>query len=156
MANFESLLSQNTDEIERPKPLPVGSYQFIVKDYELGESSQKKTPFVRFVASPVAPLEDVDQAALQAVNKWQEKSLRLDYYLTPDSQYRLKDFLQQLGLTTTGRTFSELLVEAKGQSFIGHVTHEASTRDPEAVFATIDSTTSATEGNAEAAAAVSY
>ena len=48
-ASFESILDTPAEAVERPKPLPVGTYDVIVKGMpEHGQSSQKKTPFVRF------------------------------------------------------------------------------------------------------------
>ena len=58
---FESILDTPATEVERPKPLPAGTYDVIVKGlYEQGESTQKKTPYVRFIYAIQSAGEDVD------------------------------------------------------------------------------------------------
>jgi len=136
--NFAALLGQNVEAAERPKPLPMGTYTFVVKKHEFGESTQKKTPFVAFTVSPLALGADVDQALLPP--NWTAKEMTLNYYLTPDAMFRLREFLEHLGIKISGRTFADAIPETMNQQFQGSVIHETSTRDPNAVYANISST----------------
>lgn len=139
--DFAALLNVNADDIQPPKPLPPGPYTFIVKSHDFGESQQKKTPFVRFIVKPVAPGAGVDTSLLP--EGWQEKEMRLDYYLTQDAMFRLKDFLEHLRLNISGRTIASVIPETINQQFIGNVAHKISEKDKKSVFANIDSTAAA-------------
>lgn len=90
--SFESILDQRADEVERPKPLPAGTYDVLVKGMpEHGQSSKQKTPFVRFTYVLQAAGEDVDEADLAELLTnargetvaLSERSIRDTYYTTP-------------------------------------------------------------------------
>jgi len=136
--NFESLLSQQADEVEKPKPLPAGTYQFAVVEHAFDTSSKKGTPFVRFQLSPIAAGEDVDQDLLAQVNNWQGKKMKFDCFLTDDAIWRLKDFLENCGINTSGRTFAECIPETAGVYVSGFIKHEI---NGEATYANIDKIT---------------
>lgn len=139
-ANFAALLSKSADEVEKPKTMPMGTYTFAVLEHEMGESSQKKTPFVQFTVSPRAALEDVDEEALAEVKDWQGRKMRVTFYLTDDSIFRLKDFMEHCGIDLSGRTLAEGIPETQGAMFNGYVNHESSQNDPNDFFAKITKT----------------
>jgi len=118
----------------------MGTYCFIVKEHEFGESTQKVTHYVEFRCTPVTPGDDVDMDALNLVTKWNEKTMRATFYLTDDSMFRLKDFLQHCGLDTDGHTLGELIPETTNAMFSGYVEHTVSNKDNETIFANIGST----------------
>lgn len=140
---IQSLLSKNADEIEKPKPLPPGQYQFIVTGHEFGESAQKKTPFVSFKVRPVAPGPDVDQTALAQVKEWNKKEMKYDFYITEDALFRLKDFIGHCGIGTSGRPLDACIPELTNQSFTGVVAQSISEKDHETVYANIVSSMAA-------------
>ena len=105
--SFESILDTPVARTERPKPMPIGTYDCIVKGmYEEGVSNEKKTPFVRFTYTFQSAGDDVDESDLQAiltdkdgvVHPLSEKSIKDTYYITPDSMFRLKNVLIHMGL----------------------------------------------------------
>lgn len=99
MAAFSDILGRTSAAAERPKPLPQGGYICIVKGLPLqGKSAKKLTPFVEFALQPMAAQDDVDQAALQAMGGFDKKTIKATFYLTDDSEYRLKEFLDDCGI----------------------------------------------------------
>ena len=127
MASFSAILDTQMSEVERPKPIPVGHYIAMVDGrYKQDVSAQKQTPYVEFQMKLIKALDDVDADDLKAAltkpsgqsTPLNAKSLRNTYYLTEDSLFRLKDFLEDLGLDVNGKTFSELLDETAG--CLGH------------------------------------
>ena len=139
-ANFAEILSQKVEETERPKPLPPGNYVSTITRHEFGESSKKQTPYVRFWLRPVSPMEDVDQEALGNIKNWDQKELRLDFYLTDDAMFRLRDFLEKsLGLSTAGMSYSEMIQATTGMSCLAQIQHEI---NGDNIYATISSTAS--------------
>lgn len=124
-ANFANILSKKVEETERPKPIPAGNYVFAILEHEFGESAKKKTPYVRFWCRPMAPMADVDQSILPPT--WQEKKMKLDFYLTDDAMFMLREFLEKtLGMSTSGMAYSDLIPATTGQNFVGQVGHEIS------------------------------
>lgn len=149
-ASFESILDTKADEVERPKPLPAGTYDCVVKGmYETGESSQKKTPFVRFTYALVAAGEDVDEDALTELLTDKdgkpvpigERTIKDTYYTTPDALFRLTDALENMGITLDGKTVRAALDETPNAPVRILVSHRSS-EDGQQVFAEVKRTLS--------------
>jgi len=129
MANFSDLLSKPLDEVIRPPALPAGTYFGSVKNYELGESSEKKTPYVRFNFATSHAGPEIEPSDLEGVDL-SKKQLRSDFYLTPDAEWRLKEFLESLGFDTKGRTFASLLPDTINSPVMMDVTQRLNQRNP--------------------------
>jgi hypothetical protein len=139
--NFGSILDKQASTIEPPKNLPVGSYVCMVNGrHETGESSQKKTPFVRFELKPTEAMEDVDQDALEEAGGIGDKTIRADFYLTEASAYRLKEFLEHCGIDSEGRTMREMLDDAPGCTVVATIRHEMAQDGSNRVFARLGRT----------------
>lgn len=124
--DFNALLDTQADNVEAPKPLPSGEYTFRISSYEMGQSSQKQTPYIRYLLQPTAAGDDVDEDMLEEVGDWQQKQLRATFYLTDRSMFMLRNFLEgACQIEVAGRTFKELIPEAVGCEVIGTVTVQA-------------------------------
>lgn len=136
--DFNSILSTKVEEAEKPKPLPVGTYiwQIPLGQPKFDQSKEKQTPFVEWEIKPVAPLDDVDGQLLQQVKNWNEKSMRLTFWLTEEALYRFRDFLDKVGIPYKGRSWAEVIPEVAGKNFKASVVHNTS----------IDKATGATKG----------
>lgn len=143
MADFNALLSSKVEDAEKPKPLPTGSYLFTVKTHRFDESKQKQTPYVEFTVQPIQPVDDVDADALALVPNWNQKQMRLTFYITEEAKYRLSDFLEHCGVSIAGRTFAECIPDTTNTQFVGNVEHSPNPRDPELPFANIGMTAAA-------------
>jgi hypothetical protein len=126
MTDLSHLLGKKTNEIEKPKPMPIGHYSFVTKSFQIVESAKKKTPGVEYLCNMVEPKDDVDEELLTAVKNPNQKDMKLTFWLTEDSLFRLKDFLTVLGITNEDddRTLEEILPESVGQTFISAIKHE--------------------------------
>lgn len=116
MPDFSKLLQKPVTSAERPKPKAAGTYLGVVSKYEFGESQQKKTPYVRYHISSVAPGPEVDmeENARNGIDlaKW---SPYKDYFLTDDALYRLREFIESCGISVDGRSFNETIPEVVGK-----------------------------------------
>ena len=150
--SFESILDTPATEVERPKPLPAGTYDAIVKGlYEEGVSSVKKTPYVRFTYAIQAAGDDVDEDELRqiltdkdgAVHPLTEKTMKDTYYTTHDALYRLTDVLTHMGVidpdVEDGKTVRQALSETPNCSIRITVGHRAS-EDGQQIFAEVKRT----------------
>jgi len=147
MAQFSDILDRAPSEIEKPKPLPVGTYICVVDGLpEHGESSKKKTPYVRFKLKFLSAEDDVDQDELAAWAKKGDGSSRSlgdarlnnDYYITEDAIWRLKDFLSHLGIEEQD-SLRQMIESAPGSQVKVFLRHEAS-EDGQSVFARVGNT----------------
>jgi hypothetical protein len=139
--NFGALLDKPSQEVERPKPLPVGTYTCIVQGLpRMDKSSKKQTEFVEFTLKPLAAGDDVDAEALEEIGGIGERTIRATYYVTEDALWRLKKFLvEDLGIEEEEKTLRQMIDEAPGQQVFAHIKHQAS-QDGTSVFAQLADT----------------
>ena len=111
--NFDDILNTQLDEVEKPKPIPVGTYtvRISAEAPKLEAVGEKQSPKLTIEAIPLIAGEDVDTELLALVPQWNERKLRLDFFLTPDSQWRFKEFAQHCGINTDGRTLRDIIPE---------------------------------------------
>lgn len=141
--NFKELLSRPVESAERPPVKPAGTYHGVIKEYKFDESRDKKTPFVRFVFSSLTPGADIHPSQLVNpktgdqidLSKWAPYK---DFYLTEDALYRLREFLQSLGIPIAGRQFDETIPESKGMPVILSAVLNQSQKDNSEMYTNID------------------
>lgn len=138
--NFGSILDKPTTEIERPKPLPVGTYTCVVKGLPRFDKSAKKgTEFVEFTLQPLQASEDVDADALESMGGFANKTIRATFYLTEDSVWRLKKFLVDDLEIDEDDTLRPMIDQAPGKQVNATLRHTAS-QDGQSVYAELAST----------------
>lgn len=141
MANFSDILDKPATEIERPKPLPVGTYTWVVRGLPRYDKSTKKgTPYAEFTLECLGPGDDVDVEALEEAGGFTGKTLRLTFYLTEEAAYRAKDFAIDCGVEIEGLTLGQMLEACNGCQVLAEVRHQAS-EDGERIYAQIGKTT---------------
>lgn len=141
--DFSALLSEKLDDVKRPPVKPAGTYTAVITDFKL-DTTQKGIPYVQFNFSGVQPGEDIDPEQLVVdgeridLSKWKPSTRGLsNFYISPESKFRLKEFLEELGINTAGRTFNETLPETKGMPVLLTVSMQ-STQDGSGFFNQID------------------
>lgn len=141
--DWSAILASKPEEAERPKPAPVGTYLAVVTGFEFKVSSQKATPFVQYKIKLVAPMEDVDQTALATyggMEKLTQKEMTYDLYMTDDSKWRHREFLENtLKIVFGGRGWQPAISESTNKQLKVHIAHKPSA-DGKAVYANIDDT----------------
>lgn len=148
--NFTSILDRNPTEVEKPKPIPAGTYStIIIGQPRFDKSSKKQTEFVEFSHKIVAQGEDVSEEDLNealtkpdgSVRPLQDIVMKNTFYLTENAAWRLKDFLKDVGFDVDDDSVSmrEMVEGCAGRSVGVFVKHEPS-QDGTTVFAKIDRT----------------
>lgn len=153
MSSFASVLDKPSTEVGRPKPLPVGSYIGVVKGLPVIDKSKNKgTEYSEYEIGILQAQDDVDKddldvaltkASGEKVNL-SEKKVKITYYHTEDSLWRLKQFFEHLdipeedddGDTLTMRQRMQLVPNRQIGFYIKHV----ASNDGEAVYANVDKT----------------
>jgi hypothetical protein len=123
--NLQELLRKPAESVERPKPLPGGTYNGMISNREFGESKEKKTPYVRFMIQLVSPGNEIDPTTLEGIDL-SKKKLRRDFFLTLDAEYRLVEFAESCGIDKHGRSLAELIEECLNKPVLVEVTQRPS------------------------------
>src|SRR5258708_8487613 len=110
--NFQDILNRPSEEIKPMPTLPLGSYHTVVIGLpEQGQSSKKKTDFLKFTHKIVAPLDDVDPDAITEFEAEGEtiagQEVENIFYITPKSANMLKEFIINCGVDLTGNTMPQ-------------------------------------------------
>lgn len=151
--NFSDILDRTPSEIEKPKPLPVGTYATVlIGQPRQDKSAKKQTPFVEFMHKFMTPGEDVNADALKealtmadgTVKKLNDITMRNTFYLTENSAWRLKDFLSDCGfdVDSEDESLREMIESTAGRQVNVYVKHTPS-QDGKSTFAEIGSTAAA-------------
>jgi hypothetical protein len=112
-STFRELLSQPTDQAERPRALAVGHYIGTILGHELGTSARKQTPFVRFTVQMEEATSDVPEGANDGIDL-STRQLAKTLYITPKSIYRLADCLDAILGKEQGRSYDERIPDTRG------------------------------------------
>lgn len=151
MPNISDILSRPAEDVKAPPTLPMGTYTCVIKGLpEQGESTQKKTPLLRFTYQITAIGADVDEDEVTAFeaggeNKIVGRVLTNDYYTTENALFMLTEFLGDLGIDFTGgKSVAAAIEESPNSECNIYVKHEPS-KDGKRFFAKIGSTAPASE-----------
>jgi hypothetical protein len=145
---LSSILDRAGTEIERPRPLPPGTYRAIVTGAPRFDKSTKKgTDYVEFTVKFIAAEEDVDEDDLaHALTKpsgdtvpLTEKTTRITFYLTEDAAWRLKDFLKHCGVYDESQSLRQMIANTQNAEVLVSMKHTPSD-DGEAVYANVAKT----------------
>ena len=129
--NFSSILDESPSEVSRPKPLPTGTYVFVVGQPTYDKSSQKGTPYVQFHLRAIAAESDVDEDELIEMGGFEGKTVRATFYTTEDAIYRLDEFHENCGIDlndeVSRRQRNDQVVNAQVRGVIKHTTSKDGT-----------------------------
>ena len=142
--SFGSILDRAPSEIEKPKPLPTGSYTTVlVGQPRYDKSTKKQTEYVEFTHKVLAAGDDVDEDDLKTClgdKKLTEVQVKNTYYLTEGATWRLKEFLEHCGFDLDDvDSLREAVEDTAGKQVGIFINHEAS-QDGTSVFARIGKT----------------
>jgi len=129
MVDFSALLSKNVADVKKPPLLPVGTYFGTITKKTLGESKQKKTPFVEFAAQITRAGDDVDPSLLGEIDVSRKSFSGISnnggtFYMTDDSAFRLVDFCKSFGQEVEGLSMGELIEIPVGREVMVSIKQE--------------------------------
>jgi len=118
--DFTNELNISCDEIQKPKPLPAGTYFMTATGKRLGTSTTKGTKYaeVTFEISSLGP--DLTEEDLEGV-KYLGRSMKQTFWLTEDSLYRILSFFKAASLDIAGRSIGDVLEDIIGTNVLAEV-----------------------------------
>lgn len=140
---FEDTLNETVGTIERPLPIPQGSYVMAIKGpgTVLPELRANRWQVLSFPVRIVSPCDDVDPDALEKFGNVTSAFLRKDFMLDTDpaeksrAQMTLAEvdkFLSVLGMN--GMPQKQALAECVGAEFIGTISWRQDKNDAELYY----------------------
>lgn len=138
-ANFSDVLNKKLDTIEKPKPLPVGTYYAVVNGApEIKPRGNNNTLSAEFKFKILQPDEDVDAEQLAAAGGLQkEREMRFTLWLTEDALWRAKQFVENCGVDDSNVSLSQALQACVGCQVKVKVVQKPS-QDGAELYANID------------------
>lgn len=109
--DFAKLLSKPLDDVKKPPAWPAGTYLGTIVKYEFGDSNKNATPYARFTVKVTSAGPGLEASELEGIDLTKGREFRKDFYLTEDADWRLKEFIESVGVSTAGRTFAETVPE---------------------------------------------
>ena len=147
--NFASILDRPGSEIEKPQPLPIGTYLTrVVGLPRYDKSAKKQTEFVEFTHQIISAEADVDAEELEIAGgltnrEGEPRQIKNTFYITEASAWRLTQFLEHLGFDFSDDelTLREAAEASANREVYISIKHEPS-QDGKSVFAKIGGTAS--------------
>lgn len=126
--DFSKILSKQATEIEKPKPLPIGSY--ICNNPQLPTFKglgKEESPAAVFRVIVLAPDEDVDPQELTDYGEWKGKPITFNRFLTEASEWRTKEEIcQAFGIEEEGKTLGQIFNETVNRQVRVTIKHRPS------------------------------
>jgi hypothetical protein len=126
--DFSKILQKQSAEIEKPVPLPIGTYlcnnPALPSFVGIGKN---ETPCATFNLVVLQPSDDVDAADLAAIPNWKGKGIRHRMFLTEDSLFRTKEELvNAFALEEGDKSLGQLFNESVGKQVWVTIKHRPS------------------------------
>ncbi len=134
--DFKTLLSKPLDDVKRPPSLPAGTYYGTIKKFEWVESrwenkeTGEKDPQVKFTLSITRAGEDVAPERLEGIDL-SKRQLSREMPIGGGNEWVTKQFLDNIGVVTAGRTFGETVPEAVNAQVMFEVTERPNPKEPD-------------------------
>lgn len=138
--DFSKILAKQADQIEKPKPLPIGSYVAVnPKLPEFKGIGKNETPAAEFGLNIIAPMDDVDPEHIAAFGDVKGKTVRHRMFLTEGTEYRTKEELKNaFGIEEDGKNLGQMFNETINKQVIVKIRHRPND-DGTDIFAEVES-----------------
>jgi hypothetical protein len=140
---FQEILDKRSADIKQLKPLPQGTYRAIVNGHPtFNPVGANQTSAVNFKLTGFVPVSYIDPDVMAEYGNIAERELTLNLFLTEAAMWRLKQFLDHLGIEEGDRTLRERIAEAPNRAVIVTITHKMNPNSDQ-IFANIATTAKA-------------
>lgn len=138
--NFASILDEAPNEVTLPPTMPEGTYEFIVKGWGDGRTSEKGNKSIDFTLQYLNAEDDVDVDELAEVGGCAGKQARLTFWITEDAVYRLDEFHEHCGLDLGEEMSRRMRNDAVMNCHVRGFVRQKPSKDGTRMFANIDRT----------------
>ena len=126
--DFSKILSKQASAIEKPKPLPIGTY--LCNNPQLPRFlgiGKQESPAAQFSFVVLVPQEDVSAEELAEFGDWKGKIIKHNMFLTENSEFRTKEELHNVfGVEEEGKTLGQMFGETVNKQCLVTIRHRPS------------------------------
>src|SRR5262245_34604349 len=124
--SITDILERRSDTFEKLPPLPPGQYVTTVVAYEQDHVGPRQTPAVIFTLRGFAPapMSPIATGDLSKYGDLSMREMRYTLYLTEAAAWRVRQFLDHLGIEEGDRSLGERLSEAPNKPVIVTIKHD--------------------------------
>lgn len=150
MPRFSEALNRAAETIQRPKPLPIGTYiARVTKQPDPPTSQPTKAGNMEKLTIPLAIVSavEVDEELLAEFGNVERVPVRRDFLFMEDdpasfdrSVYQFKLFCGHCGIDTETGTMGEWMTQLAGAQMTVEITHRIDPQDDTNVFVTVNKT----------------
>jgi hypothetical protein len=151
-ANMQDIMDTPMSDITPPLPPPVGNYAAMVVGHGNEDTATTGTKYIQFTLQLQQAYDDVNDELLQeyltrldgTTVALSDKTVQSErYYLTENAKWRLKKFLNDLGISDknddgSDKSLREAAMEVPGKMLTITITHRASNSG--GIFANVSQT----------------
>lgn len=138
--DFNSLVNTRAGDVTKPVPVPVGHYNAMFSGAMTPHKAKTGNVAMRFPVKLMEAGADVDADALQTSGGIPDRVFNVDFWMSPDAQFRFTDFCKSCGVFDDNLTLvqmAERLIEEQ-VLFTVEVTHQPNDKDPDSPYARVD------------------
>lgn len=141
--DFREMLKRPVMSVERPRPIPAGSYIAVQKSYKYDVARYKaqdgsEIPIVRFTLQIQSATDDVPPELLEGIKDLTSRIVSKEYELTDErGLWGLRQYLEAAGAEglENGRSFHEAVeADTNNKAYLIEVTATPSKKNPDDVF----------------------
>jgi hypothetical protein len=139
LANFSELASVKGNQVEKPKPAPIGHYSAMFAGPVVRKDAKSGNFGMEFPIKLTEAHDDVDAELLAATNKWNEKTLKIVFWMSEDARWRFTEFAKAVGIDVDDLNLVEIaekLLEEK-PPFMVEIKHRQDENDPTTFYAEV-------------------
>ena len=121
--DMQDILKRSMDEVEEPKPAPVGTYTLKALSAKLRPNTGEGDSdfFAQFVYVPTAAHDDVDGAELDGLDLESVRIFHRIWLADARDDWKLKQHLAKHGVEVSGRDLDESLKAIKGYEITAYI-----------------------------------
>jgi hypothetical protein len=137
MSKFADLLNKPVEDIDAPKPVPVGNWRLTVSNIIVREPKDEDSPgAILFGFKLGSPLEDVDPAALEEFGDVEEAPMVWNRFRLRDMKdaYYLRKFVETVGGETSGRTLEDAAKGLEGYEVVSMIEQQPDNENPDVIW----------------------
>lgn len=137
--NFAAILGKQASAIEKPKPLPIGTYMCNNPALPSFKGIGKdETPCAEFGLIVLQPTDDVNPQELADYGDWKGKRVRHRMFLTEASEFRTKEELKNAFGIDDNQTLGQMFNETINKQVLVKIKHTPNA-DGTDMFAEVES-----------------
>jgi len=130
--SFKDILNRNMDDVEAPKPVPVGTWTFKMSLKLKAPKTEDDDGYVQGIFVPIGAKDDVSPDEVAELGELENARVFQRFWLRDNrDEWKMKQLLVTAGVEVSGKTLAEAIQAADGYLIDAAVSHDPNPDDPQ-------------------------